>query len=125
MPGECSRLERWLASAAEWMPFPWSIGGRKDFGYAVLVLFLLTQATDGVLTCIGVGTHGFHAEANPLAAKLMATFGLLPTVTGLKLVTSSIGFALHALGVHRVLALVAGVYLIAAVLPWAGLLLVW
>lgn len=118
-------MERWLASAAERMPFSWSIGGRKDFGYAVLVLFLLTQATDGVLTCIGVGTHGFHAEANPLAAKLMATFGLLPTVTGLKLVTSSIGLALHALGVHRVLALVAGIYLIAAVLPWAGLLLVW
>ncbi len=125
MPGDCSRLERWLASAAERMPFCWSVGGRKDFGYAVLALFLLTQAADAVLTCIGVGMHGFHAEANPLAARLMATFGLLPTVTGFKLVTSSIGVALHALGVHRVLALVAGVYLIAAVLPWAGSLLVW
>ena len=125
MRSECSRLERWLAVAGENLPLPWSIAARKGFGYAVLIVFLLTQATDGFLTYLGVGVHGVQAEANPLAAQLMATFGLVPAVAGLKLTTSSIGFALHALGVHRVLAVVAGIYLVAAVLPWAGLLLVW
>ncbi len=123
--GESSSLERWLASAAARMPFRVSIATRKNFGYAVLAVFLLTQAADGILTYVGVGLHGLHSEANPLAARLMASFGLVPAVALVKLVTSSIGFVLHALGVHRVLAVVAGVYLLAAVVPWAGLLLAW
>lgn len=123
MHSDCSTLERWVASAAERMALPRLIASRKGFDYGVLVVFLLTQATDGVLTCIGVGMHGFHAEANPVAVSLMAAFGLGPAVAGLKLVTASLGVLLHALGVHRVLALIAGIYAIAAVLPWAALLL--
>jgi hypothetical protein len=125
MYSDCSTLERWLASAAERTALPPSIASREGFGYAVLVVFLLTQAIDGVLTCIGVGMHGFHAEANPVAASLMAAFGLGPAVAGLKLVTGSLGVLLHALGVHRVLALIAGIYAVAALLPWAALLLAW
>jgi hypothetical protein len=124
MRSDCSP-ERWLATAAEGMPCPGSVAARKAFARAVLVVFLLTQATDGVLTYIGVGMHGMHAEANPLAARLMAAVGLGPAVAGLKLATASIGCGLHVLGVHRVLAVVAAIYVVAAVLPWAAVLLAW
>jgi hypothetical protein len=44
-------------------------------------------------------------------------------VAGLKLLTSTIGVTLYALGAHRALATMTAVYFVAAVLPWAGLLL--
>lgn len=96
---------------------------RSIFGYVVLVVFLLTQAADGVLTYAGVGRHGIHAEANPIAAHLMVLWGPGPTVTLVKMLTASMGCALFALGVPRILALIAGFYLLVAVLPWMGVLL--
>ena len=123
MYSDCSTLEHWLASAACRTALPRPIATQKAFGCAALLVFLLAQATDGILTCIGVGAYGFHAEANPVAASLMATFGAGPAVAGLKLLTASLGVLLHALGVHRVLALIAGIYVVAAVLPWAAVLL--
>jgi hypothetical protein len=54
----------------------------------------------------------------------MNMFGQGTAVAGAKLVASGLGISLHLVGVHRILAILTGVYLIAAVLPWAGLLLV-
>jgi hypothetical protein len=96
---------------------------RARYGYIAIVAFLLTQAIDGVLTYQGVSLHGLPAEANPLAARAMTVFGLVPAVTGIKLITCTIGVSLYVLGVHRVVALLTAVYFVAAVLPWAGLLL--
>lgn len=96
---------------------------RSRFGDTVIVLFLLAQAADGVLTYVGVTTYGVHLEANPLLASLMALFGQATAVTGAKIVASGLGISLHLVGTHRVLAVLTGVYLVAAVLPWAGLLL--
>jgi hypothetical protein len=53
----------------------------------------------------------------------MALFGQGTAVAGAKIVASGLGISLHLLGVHRVLAVLTAVYLLAAVLPWAGLLL--
>jgi uncharacterized membrane protein len=99
-----------------------TVAGRSRFGDAVIVLFLLAQAADGVMTYVGVTTFGVHLEANPLLASLMNMFGQGAAVAGAKLVASGLGISLHLVGVHRILAILTGVYLIAAVLPWAGLL---
>jgi hypothetical protein len=93
------------------------------FGDSVIVLFLLAQAADGVMTYVGVTTFGVHLEANPLLASLMDAFGYGAAVTGAKIVASGLGISLHLVGVHRILAILTGVYFVAAVLPWVGLLL--
>ncbi len=99
-----------------------TVAERSRFGDAVIVLFLLAQAADGVMTYVGVTTFGVHLEANPLLASLMDVFGYGAAVTGAKVVASGLGISLHLVGVHRILAILTGVYIIAAVLPWAGLL---
>ena len=104
------------------MPSHRTFAERSRFGDAVIVLFLLAQAADGVMTYVGVTTFGVHLEANPLLASLMNMFGQGTAVAGAKLVASGLGISLHLVGVHRILAILTGVYLIAAVLPWAGLL---
>jgi len=96
---------------------------RSRFGDAVIVLFLLAQAADGVMTYVGVTTLGVHLEANPLLASLMDQFGQATAVAAAKLVASGLGISLHLIGVHRILAVLTGVYVVAAVLPWVGLLL--
>jgi hypothetical protein len=96
---------------------------RSRFGDAVIVLFLLAQAADGVMTYVGVTTLGVHLEANPLLASLMNAFGQGAAVAAAKVLASGLGISLHLIGVHRVLAVLTGIYLVAAVLPWAGLLL--
>jgi uncharacterized membrane protein len=96
---------------------------RSRFGDAVIVIFLLAQAADGVMTYVGVTTLGVHLEANPLLASLMVMFGQGTAVAGAKLVAAGLGISLHLVGVHRILAFLTGVYLVAAVLPWMGLLL--
>ena len=96
---------------------------RSRFGDAVIVLFLLAQAADGVMTYVGVTTLGVHLEANPLLAALMAAFGQGTALTGAKLLASGLGISLHLIGTHRILAVLTGIYFLAAVLPWAGLLL--
>jgi len=45
--------------------------GRSRFGDVVIVLFLLAQAADGVMTYVGVSTFGVSLEANPLLASLI------------------------------------------------------
>jgi len=96
---------------------------RSRFGDAVIVLFLLAQAADGVMTYVGVTTLGVHLEANPLLASLMAAFGHGTALTGAKLVAAGLGISLHLIGTHRILAVLTGIYFFAALLPWAGLLL--
>jgi uncharacterized membrane protein len=90
-----------------------TVAGHPRFGDAVIVLFLLAQAADGVLTYVGVTTLGIHLEANPLLASLMHAFGQGAAVAAAKVVAS----------VHGILAVLTGIYILAAVLPWAGLLL--
>ncbi|MEW5984973.1 MAG: DUF5658 family protein [Acidobacteriota bacterium] len=94
------------------------------FGDAAILAFLLLQAADGVLTYVGVQTLGVSVEANPLLLALMAAVGQAPAVLAAKGVAAALGMSLHLLGVHKVVALLAAVYLTAAVIPWAGLLII-
>ena len=106
------------------MLFHRTIAERSRFGDAVILLFLLAQAADGVMTYVGVTTLGAHLEANPLLAFLMNSFGQGPAVAAAKVVASGLGISLHLIGVHRILAVLTAVYLLAAILPWIGLLLI-
>ena len=92
------------------------------FGNTVIVLFLLAQAADGVMTYVGVATMGLHIEANPLLATLMGAVGQGAGVTLAKVIAGALGISLHLVGVHRVIAVLTAIYVVGAVVPWASLL---
>ena len=73
---------------------------RNIFGDLALVPFLLAQASDGVLTYVGISTFGASIEANPLIGWLMATIGHGPALAAAKLTASTFGIALHLIDVH-------------------------
>ena len=54
-----------------------SRGGTRShrFGDVALVIFLLAQALDGVLTYVGVSTYGLRMEGNPFIGWLMSAMG--------------------------------------------------
>jgi hypothetical protein len=95
---------------------------RSYFGDLVIVTFLLAQCFDGIFTYIGVLTFGIGIEANPVIASLMGAFGFGPALTGAKIVASLLGICLHLREIHVAVAILAGFYLAAAVLPWTAIL---
>jgi hypothetical protein len=95
---------------------------RVSFGDAALAVFLLTQFLDGLYTYLGVLALGIHVEANPLVAALMVHFGHGTGLLGAKLVASSLGICLYLRQIHTVVALLAGLYLTAAIAPWTVIL---
>ena len=90
---------------------------RSRFGDAVLLIFILAQAADGVLTYLGV-TTGVATEGNPLVAWYITTFGLGAAMIGAKGMAIVLGAALHMRAMHRTIGLLAILYLAVAVLPW-------
>ena len=92
------------------------------FGNWAIILFLVTQALDGVLTYIGLTVYGPTIEANPLLGWLMLSFGAGPALAGAKLVAAGLGIILHLVSVHRAVALLTLLYACAAILPWTHLL---
>ena len=99
--------------------------GRSTFGDAALVLFLLAQASDGVLTYIGVATYGPGVEGNPLIAWLMGAMGHGPGLATAKLAAGCFGIALHLSAVHKAVAALAFFYIAVAIGPWMVLLYWW
>ena len=97
-------------------------GTRSRFGDLALLLFLLAQASDGVLTYVGVSIYGLHMEGNPLIAWLMAAMGEGPALAAAKVTAGFFGIALHLSAVHKAVALLAVIYLTAAVIPWMAIL---
>lgn len=95
---------------------------RSMFGDIALIVFLLAQASDGVLTYIGVSTYGLHVEGNPLIAWLMSAMGEGPALATAKLAAGFFGIALHMSAVHRAVALLAGFYVAVAIIPWVTIL---
>jgi uncharacterized membrane protein len=95
---------------------------RSVFGDVALVLFLVAQALDGVLTYVGVRVYGLHMEGNPIIGWLMTTIGQGPALAAAKLTAGLFGVALHLSAVHKAVALLAAFYLAIAVLPWIAIL---
>jgi hypothetical protein len=95
---------------------------RSAFGDLAVLLFLLAQGLDGVLTYVGVTVYGVHMEGNPLIGWLMATIGHGPALATAKLTAGVFGIALHLSAVHKAVALLAAFYLVVAIVPWLTLL---
>jgi hypothetical protein len=96
--------------------------GRNTFGDVALIAFLLAQASDGVLTYIGVSTYGLRVEGNPVIGWLISAMGQGPALATAKLTAGCFGVALHLSSVHRAVALLAAFYIAVAVLPWLAIL---
>ena len=92
------------------------------FGDVVLVAFLMSQVLDGAFTYVGVATFGPAIEVNPLMASLMMSVGHGTALTFAKMVAAALGIVLHLRRVHGVVAVLTGLYITVAILPWAALL---
>jgi uncharacterized membrane protein len=92
------------------------------FGDFVILVFVTAQVLDGVFTYVGVHVFGPGIEANPLLVWLMHSIGYAPALAAAKMIALGLGAFLHLLSVHRVVAVLAGLYLAAAVVPWTQLL---
>jgi uncharacterized membrane protein len=96
---------------------------RRDlFGDLALIAFLLAQASDGVLTYVGVSTYGLRMEGNPIIGWLMAAIGQGAALTTVKVTAGMFGIALHLSAVHKAVALLAFFYLAVAIVPWVTIL---
>ena len=93
------------------------------FGDGIMLAFLLTQLSDGVLTYVGISTFGEAIEANPLLAWYIAVFGPAAAVIGAKTFAVACAAALHFCARHRTVGVLTIVYLTAAVWPWT--LIIW
>jgi uncharacterized membrane protein len=87
-----------------------------------VIVFLLAQCFDGVFTYVGVMSFGVGIEANPIIAALMGVFGHGVALTAAKLTAASLGICLHLRRIHCAVAVLAGFYIIVAIVPWMMIL---
>jgi nitrate reductase gamma subunit len=92
-------------------------------GDVAIVLFLVAQALDGVLTYLGLMCYGPGIEANPVLASVLPLAGAAATLATAKLVAASLGILLYFVGLHRLVAALTAFYAVAALVPWAAVLL--
>ncbi len=83
-----------------------------------LVIFVLLQLADGVLTYAAVERFGTGAEGNPILATWIVITGAAPALIGAKLLACACGAVLYVTGVHHILVGLSALYLFAAVMPW-------
>jgi hypothetical protein len=100
----------------------WSRVPPSRFGDIVVIVFLLAQCFDGVFTYVGVMSFGVSIEANPIIAALMGAFGQGVALTAAKLTAASLGICLHLRRIHCAVAVLAGFYIIVAIVPWMMIL---
>lgn len=89
---------------------------------ALLAVFFVLQAADGLLTYAAVDRFGVAAEGNPILATWMVLTGSGPALLVAKTVACACGVVLYAAGGHAVLAGLSTLYLFAAVVPWLRIL---
>lgn len=101
---------------------PLQRGPGVSFGRITLGIFVLCQATDGLLTYFAVTALGQAVEGNPVLAIWMTIAGVGPTLFFAKAGACACGLVLYAHGTHRALATLTALYLLLAVAPWLSLL---
>lgn len=84
----------------------------------ILLVFLLLQVFDGILTYTAVAVLGVVGEGNVLLASAMHVAGAGPTLVGAKALASACGVLLYFRGFYGVLGALTGLYLMAAIAPW-------
>ena len=93
------------------------------FGDVAVIVFIVVQALDGILTYLGVHAMGPSIEANPIMSSALAAVGVGPGLITAKLFAVSLGILLHLRRVHLVVAFLTAFYVAAAIVPWTFLLL--
>jgi hypothetical protein len=91
---------------------------RRLFGDVAIVVFLIVQGLDGALTYMGVHIWGLAIEANPIVSSAVSLAGVGAGLAAAKLFAIALGIALHLRGVHRAIAVLSGIYIAAAIVPW-------
>ncbi len=84
----------------------------------VLLVFLVAQLFDGLLTYTAVAVLGVVEEGNVLLAAAMQLAGAGPALFGAKTIAALCGVLLYARGLDGVLGLLTGLYMLAAIAPW-------
>ena len=85
---------------------------------ALLIVFIVLQAADGLLTYAAVERFGTMAEGNPILATWIMLTGSATALIGAKTVACVCGAVLYVAGVHHVLFGLSALYLFVAVVPW-------
>jgi len=113
----CQRAARQVPLGAEVAPLRAVAPGRLT-----LAVFIIFQIADGLITYEAVTLFGPAAEGNPLLGAWVAIAGPGPALFSAKVLASACGVVLYVCQVHRVLAVLTALYLLAAVGPWLHVL---
>jgi hypothetical protein len=84
----------------------------------ILLVFLVLQVFDGVLTYVAVAMLGVVSEGNVLLATAMHFAGAGPALFGAKTLAAACGILLYFRGFHGILGILTGLYLVGAITPW-------
>jgi hypothetical protein len=95
---------------------------RWRFGEIAFVVFIVTQALDGVLTYVGVRRFGTGIEANALIGWYTLSLGIGRALIGAKAFAVMCAAILYINKQHLAIGLLTVMYLAAAVWPWTRLL---
>ncbi len=85
---------------------------------ALLIVFIVLQAADGLLTYAALERFGTAAEGNPILATWIMLTGSGTALIGAKTLACMCGTVLYWAGVYHVLAGLSVLYLFGAVVPW-------
>ena len=96
--------------------------GGLSFTRLTLLLFLVFQAADGLMTYGVASLFGADVEGNPLIATWMQIVGVGPAVFIAKVASAAGGILLYVRGVHFWLAACTVFYAFGAVIPWLRVL---
>jgi hypothetical protein len=84
----------------------------------ILLVFLLAQVFDGLLTYAAVAWLGVVGEGNLLLASAMKVAGPGPALFAAKMVASACGLLLYVRGFYAILGVLTCLYFLAAITPW-------
>ena len=84
----------------------------------ILLVFLVLQVFDGILTYTAVAWLGVVGEGNVLLATAMQAAGAGPALFGAKTLAAACGLLLYVRGFYGILGALTGLYALAAITPW-------
>jgi hypothetical protein len=84
----------------------------------VLLVFLLAQVFDGLLTYAAVAVLEVIGEGNLLLAAVMDAAGAGPALVGAKTLAAGGGLLLYLRGCHGILGVLTAFYMVGAITPW-------
>jgi hypothetical protein len=96
---------------------------RQSIPGLIWICFVVVQALDGLMTMYGIYTFGPGIEANPIIAFYAAATTPEAAVLGAKVFAVACGTVLHVTGHHGIVATLSAFYAVAAIGPWAHVLL--